>query len=89
MDHGPQTVATAEQCVADEILATLTGLFGGALLTLATLSGAFMWRRIQELRDRMRDLEARLEKLRPYEEALEVKVGPIAKRAASRRKDGA
>lgn len=56
--------------VADEVLATLVGVLGGGLLAIATLAGAFLWRRIQELQKEMQDLRLRLEKLRPYEEAI-------------------
>ncbi|MFO1532117.1 MAG: hypothetical protein ABR562_00220 [Thermoplasmatota archaeon] len=54
----------------DEILVALTGLFGGAILTAAMLVGAFLLRRIHELRDRIRDVEARMDRLRPIEEIL-------------------
>ena len=52
------------------MLATLVGVLGGALLAIATLAGAFLWRRIQELQKEMQELRLRLEKLRPYEEAI-------------------
>lgn len=53
--------------LADELLVAWTGILGGALLTAATPAGASLFRRVQELRDRILALEAS-HALRPIKE---------------------
>lgn len=72
-----QDRAPPQSAVADELLATLVGVPGGGLLAIATLAGAFLWRRIQELQGDMQALRLRLEKLRPYEDAIAKAQGEI------------
>ena len=43
----------------------LTAILGGTLLTVATVAIGYLYRRVHEMRDRIRDLEAQFEVLAP------------------------
>jgi hypothetical protein len=56
--------------LTDPLLAAFVGVLGGGLLTIATLAGAFLFRRIHELRDRIVAIEGELDVLRPLHDYL-------------------
>lgn len=67
-------LSTAKQPVGvfgamgDEILATMVGVLGGAILAGVTLAGAYLMRRVHELSDRILAMEIAVQRLRVLEQ---------------------